>query len=244
MRTEQSKKRILIYDAQANMTSSELSSMMRPGVQRVVSDNTVLQPKSYQIEAILPSNLTTGPFGRRVNDLASLLSAFSNIFISDATDLMKTINGTIGWISSSLNVLSTIVNNASLLPTGADADYVNKNAIEAAWRGQRVVVFKDWTGYDYKFVRITQCDIHKDGKEDDVFRMLMTIEEAYVLSINPAINLLSNTPTGIDRTFAAAAASVENRLALAPLMALTGVTGPQVGGEIQPGSSYSLFSNL
>jgi hypothetical protein len=57
------------------------------------------------------------------------------------------------------------------------------NSLEAMAESCRTHVMKMWTGYNYKFVQITNLAPDKRGNEDDVFRVTMTLQEKNVLAV-------------------------------------------------------------
>jgi hypothetical protein len=79
---------------------------------------------------------------------------------------------------------------------------------------------KMWTGYDYKFVTITNMTYDKDPKEDDVFRAALTVQEMPVLAISKPDPLKVNA---IDRNWAVTAITAVQGALISPLVAMTGV---------------------
>lgn len=93
---------------------------------------------------------------------------------------------------------------------------------------------KMWTGYEYKFVLITNMTYDKDPKEDDVFRATLTLQEMPVLAIaKPDAPKLNQ----INRTWAATAITAMQRSLIAPLVMMTDV-------EQAAGSSNALLKAL
>lgn len=216
---ELSTKRIMIYDPQLateDATAAALASKLRPGVQEVVADNSVIKPKTYQLQIVLPFKLGAGLLTRQFNDLTSMFDAFGEIF-SGKTTIQPYFAAAQGAISLGNTALTAMAK----LPGGSSsATYINKNSLEAMFLSQNIVTFKMWTGYDYKYVMITDLQFKKMGAEDDVFRATMRLTEVPVLTINPANNV---QVSGFDRGWAATAIEFENRAILDPFVALTGV---------------------
>jgi hypothetical protein len=230
MKSEISKKRVILYEPQTVKDAATLANGLRPSVLEAVADNIVSNMKEYQLEIVLPFQLTSGLAIRQMNDLGSLVEGFSEIL--DATNytgsvpgvpggLASIVNGTSGALTEALSIANKYVSLAAKLPGSSGAAYINKNSIEAMWRGKRVLTMKMWTGWDYKYVVITGFDVKKDPKEDDVFRAVLTLTELQVLTVNTANDM--NSLNTIDRDWAATAVSLAGQAAIAPLAKLTGV---------------------
>jgi hypothetical protein len=217
--TQISQKRVLIYEPQMTTDqakSANFASPLRPGVQEVIADNMVIKPKTYQLDIVLPFQLASGQFNRQMNDLAGMFEGFIEIF-SGQSSYQSFFTPAQALVSLGNNVLSS----AAKLPNSASAAYINKNSLDAMAESQTILTLKMWTGYDYKYVVITGVDIKKSGKEDDVFRAVLKLQEVPVLTVNPVTDV--TTPGGINRNWAATAISFENRALTDPLAALTGI---------------------
>lgn len=229
MRSNISKKRVILYDAQQPQTGIQgsLADGSRLGLQKIISDSIALEQKSYQMEIVLPFQLTSGLFYRNLNDYSAMFDAFANIFSGGNQGNPFTQQIAPG-IQTTISLLQKAANASAIIPGSSDAQYINKNSLEVMWKSQKILTMKLWTGFDYRYVLIEALDIQKDGKEDDVFRATMTLREATVLQVNPpTTNLL---PGKSNMNYFAVAVSYENKLIVEPLLLATGITGVNAGG--------------
>lgn len=235
--TNVSKKRVMLYEPQAASASnasaegisvnasqrysaSDLSNQFRRSILRSIVDNAWREAKTYEIEAIVPFQ----PIGRYITDGMSVLTNTVLGFLSvlGITDLeasqafMSNISKVTKWITP----ISTAVQAAGKLPNMDGVSYINKNSLEAMWDTMHFLCMKMWTGYDYKYVMITNIIFEKKATEDDVYRASMQVMEVPVLTVTKPKKLVVNS---INRNLAAKAVSYAQEALSKPLELITGV---------------------
>lgn len=235
--TNVNKKRVMLYEPQASATSnasaeglssgasqrysaSDLSNQYRRSILRSIVDNAYREAKTYEIEAIVPYQ----PVGRYITDGMSVLTNTILGFLSvlGITDLSasQTFMSKISTVTKWITPLSTAVEAAGKLPNMNGVSYINKNSLEAMWDTMHFLCMKMWTGYDYKYVMITNIVFTKVPTEDDVFRASIQVMEVPVLTITKPKKLVVNS---INRNVAAKAVSFVQGALSKPLELLTGV---------------------
>jgi hypothetical protein len=215
--TETSKKRILLYEPQMkDVTMGDLSDQIRKGVQEVVVDNSVIKPRTYNLEIILPFQPVSKQFGRTVFEAQQIFEAFTEIFAGSVGNLPQT--AVAAELYKSANNLTSL---AAMFSDNPGAKFINKNSLEAMQEGQKVLTMKMWTGYDYRYAQIVGLDIKKVGTEDDVFRATLQLETRPVLTMTPAID--ATKPGLQNRNWAAAIVRGTSKAYSALAAELTGV---------------------
>ena len=235
--TNVSKKRVMLYEPQKAAASnaladgtaqsttqrysaSDLSNQFRRSVLRSIMDNAYREAKSYEIEAVVPFQ----PIDRRITDGLSVLTNtilgfLSVLGISDlaqSQQFTSSISKVTRWISP----VTSAAEAAGKLPSMDGVSYINKNSLEAMWDSMHFLCMKMWTGYEYKYVMITNLVFDKRPTEDDVYRVSMQVVEVPVLTITKPKKLVANT---INRNVAARMVSFAQEALSKPLIALTGV---------------------
>jgi hypothetical protein len=214
-----SEQRLILYEPQQKMALSakDLANSTREGAMQVVVDNVVRQPKTYQMEIVLPFLPVSPQYVRGVNDIVQLIGGLIQSFGGDDTTYADTFAGA----TAVLKTASQIADLAAKFPGTDDANFINKNSLEAMFDSQKIVCMKMWSGYQYKYVLITGCTIEKQPKEDGVFRATAQLKEMPVLSITPPKD--ATAPSNIKRNWAAAAIRFVQGALLYPALKLTGV---------------------
>lgn len=219
-KTEVSKKRILLYEPQVDNTADELSNAVRPSVMRSVMDNAVRDPKTYVINAILPYQ----PLGRYVTDGVSIIintiGMFSALIGKYESSFMSYFSNAMSVVMATANVMASAAEIVGKLPNMDGVSFINKNSLEAMWENTRFLCMKLWTGYEYKFVMITNVEMEKKGNEDDVFRVNIEVQEMPVLTLTKPKRL---TLDPVDRNWAAKAVSVAETAVSSVLTKISGV---------------------
>jgi hypothetical protein len=155
----------------------------------------VVQPKSYQLEVLIPQE----PVGRFVRDRldngAAIISGIIDLLSASLTGMSSAKEewdneGAIGAIKSlltvpqaALAVFNTLVGIAARLPGAGGAGSVNKNSLEAMAESGKVLTMKMWTGYQYKYVVITGMSISKRPLEDYAHRGTLQLQEMPILTM-------------------------------------------------------------
>jgi hypothetical protein len=192
---EVSKKRVILYEPVEDTRASAdiMADPLRAGVMQTVVDNVVKNPRTYNMEVIVPFK----PVGRYMREgfktITDMLGALRELLYADDA-ILPWVDSAISSVYSGLNaVRSTLAIAEETLPSLGGASYINMNSLEAMADSCRTLCMKMWTGYDYKFVLITNMSYDKDPKEDDVFRATLSLQEMPVLAISKPGNLKTGT---------------------------------------------------
>jgi hypothetical protein len=220
---EVSKKRVILYEPaeDGRTTAEKMADPLRAGVMQTVVDNAVKNPRTYNMEIIVPFQ----PIGRYISEgvktVSDMVVAFSDLLGGGApggfTDWWE---GIFSSVFALLKTANTAAEFAGKLPGMDGASYINMNSLEAMADSCRTLCMKMWTGYDYKYVMITDMTYDKDGKEDNIFRAALKLQEMPVLTVTrPKNKDISN----IDRNWAVTAITAVQGALISPLVAMTGV---------------------
>ena len=219
-KTEVSKKRVILYEPQVSTTSEELSNAVRPSVMRAIMDNAVRDAKTYVINAVLPYQ----PLGRYVTDgisvIVNTIGVFTALIGKYDSKFMNYFSSAMSMVMAATDVMSSAAEIVGKLPSMDGVSYINKNSLEAMWESTHFLCMKLWTGYEYKFVMITNIEIEKKGNEDDVFRVNIEVQEMPVLTLTKPKQLRLDP---IDRNWAAKAVSAAETAVSSVLTKITGV---------------------
>jgi hypothetical protein len=179
-KTDISSKRVIMYEPQSSNTAVEMASRVRPSILRAVVDNAFKNPKQYNLDVVLPFM----PVDRSMKDYAGILSGAVSMFASLISE--SAMSAALASYTSGLGVdlAHKMIDTLSGLPNSSGVAYMNKNSLDAMWDRTHFLCMKMWTGYDYKFVMISNMDISKKPTEDDVFRGSIQVQEMPVLSAN------------------------------------------------------------
>jgi hypothetical protein len=225
-----SKKRVILYEPDEKLSADAAANPVREGVMQTIVDNRVVEPKTYSMTILIPSQ----PLGRRFTE--GVKTAGDMVFgvlemLTGAAGVDSTaIGGSFAdyarnLFSAALNVTGLIQTAAELagnLPDSQGINYINKLSLEAMIESGLILTMKMWTGFDYKHVMITGGHIEKRPHEDDIFRGTLQLQEVPVLSITPPKDKkmaeVSRSINAIQKANLAMQAAV-----IAPLVQLTGV---------------------
>jgi hypothetical protein len=221
---EVSKKRVILFEPEddGKLSAGKLASGLRPQVMQTVADNIVKNPRTYNMEIIVPFQ----PVGRYISEGVKTISDT----IAGLSDLLGgggTSGGFTDWWEgvfspafALLKTANTAAGFAGKLPGMDGVSYINMNSLEAMADSCRTLCMKMWTGYAYKYVTITDMTYDKDGKEDDVFRASLKLQEMPVLAVTRPKN---KDAASINRNWAVTAVTAAQGALISPLIAMTGV---------------------
>jgi hypothetical protein len=228
---EVSKKRVILYEpAEDGRTPAEkMADPLRSGVMQTVADNAVKNPRAYNMEIIVPFQPIGRYVGEGVKTISDMIVALSDLLGGDTaggfTDWWEGIFSAVFSVTKTAGIASEF---AGKLPGMDGVSYINMNSLEAMADSCRTLCMKMWTGYDYKFVTITNMTYDKDPKEDDVFRAALTLQEMPVLEVTePA----APKPSDIKRNWAVTAIAATQGALISPLVAMTGVKKAAGNGD-------------
>jgi hypothetical protein len=179
---EVSKKRVIMYEPpNSQPADADLSDSLRAGVMQAFMDNTVVQPKSYQMEVVVPFQ----PIGKYINEgVSTAISVFDGIMELFKDDAGSGIfQSFVSSVRAVLGLMDTVVDIAGLLPDSGGINMVNKNSLEAMAESGKILTMKMWTGYQYKYVMITGMTATKQAYEENVFRGTLQLQEMPVLTM-------------------------------------------------------------
>jgi len=182
-KTNISTKRVILYEPQENISAEAHAQQIRPSVLRAITDNAVRDPKQYTLDVVLPFT----PIDRGMMDFASAFSGAIDTFayMLGATPLHDQIANFVSSVyKNRVATANEAVQTALQLPNTDGLSYVNKISLETMWKRSHFLVMKMWTGMYYEFVMISDMDISKEPKEDDVFRGSLRVQEMPVLCVN------------------------------------------------------------
>jgi hypothetical protein len=228
---EVSKKRVILYEPaeDSRITAEKMADPLREGVMQTVVDNVVKNPHTYTIEAIVPFQPVGRYIGEGIKTISDMIVAFSDLLGGSTpggfTDWWE---GVFSSVFTLLKTAKTAAEFAGKLPGMDGVSYINMNSLEAMADSCRTLCMKMWTGYDYKFVMITNMLYDKDPKEDDVFRTTLTLQEMPVLAVSKPESLKVHS---INRNWAVTAITAAQSALISPLVAMTGVKQVAGSGE-------------
>lgn len=218
---ESSNKRVLVYEQKEK---EDLADGMRNNAMRAIIDNSVRQPTTYNMEAIVPFQ----PIGRQITDsiklVSDMITGFSELLGSEL--FLPVWEGSMATVFAAMKMANASVDSAGKLPGMDSAAYVNMNSLEAMASSCRVLCMKMWTGYQYKYVQITNMVPDKQPTEDDVYRVSMQLKEMPVLSVSPP-----EVKSGKKSDWAVKIIGTAQAASVAPLIGLTDVKRAAGGGE-------------
>ena len=247
-------KRVIVYEAPETIQSNagfnavKNSHLAYKNNLEVIMDNVIVQPKQYQMEAIIPESLI-GPFHRQgLKRLESLID-YMGLTHGDS----KTLSGmsaTLQGVQMFLNGVEAVESMTDLIlgagGSSSQMSTINKNSLDAMAAKGRVVLFKKWTGYDYCYGIITKLDVSDKPTEDGVFRASITFQETPILNISKK-NASAISGSSIFSIATDAARYVNLGLSL-PFLKITGVMdeagapGTADNSDDSPGSFFSVFN--
>jgi hypothetical protein len=232
---EVSKKRVILYEPQNNKSATEMADAMREGVMQTIADNVVKNPKTYNVEVIVPFQPIGRYVGEGIKTLSDMVVGFSDLLGGNTpggfTDWWE---GIFSSVFALIKTASTAADFAGKLPGMDGVSFINMNSLEAMADSGRVLCMKMWTGYDYKFVVITNFSYDKQPKEDGVFRGTIQCQEVPILQVTRPSQKKASI---INRNWAVTAISAVQGTLTRPLIWLTQVEDAAGGSAAGGGSS-------
>jgi hypothetical protein len=179
---EVSRKRVIIYEPpNSQPDDGSLSDTLRAGVMQAFMDNVVVQPKSYQMEVIIPFQ----PVGRYITDGVSnaigILDGIISMFAEN--EILPVFQSIVSATRAVLGLMDPLVGIANKMPDTGGIGTINKNSLEAMAESGKILTMKMWTGYHYKYVTITGMTVTKQPLEEGVFRGTLQLQETPILTM-------------------------------------------------------------
>ena len=210
MHSEVSKRQMLFY----NSDRKQLGSTVDGSVLNVVADNIVIEPKTYRFELVVPySDLSLVRNTYVFNPAMVLEGVYSTNTIAPdgwGQNIFPLLNLNNLWLSILNNIFDSLLN---LSKTSSAIDNIknyfvtpeyNKNALEAMWKGRKIIKMKMFNSWKYKYLVITDFDITKEGTEDGVYEATMTCQEIPIMTYRNNSIINSAVKAGYKNTIAEA----------------------------------------
>jgi len=195
---ESNTQRLILYEDHSNeitIKASDSSRALRKGAVQTVVDNVVVNPVTYEVEAIVPFS----PIGRNIKEKVNIVKeTIANltqlIGFEDAANTFTKVNQVILTATSIVSTAATTVNKIASVD---GLTYLNMNSLDVMARSGRPVCMKLWTGNQYAYGTIENLRYEKVGTEDDVFRASFQFKEKPVLSITKPTDTGKTDPSSI-----------------------------------------------
>lgn len=203
MSAEPSQKPLLFYNSENGKNKDSKSA----GLINIVADNIIIKPKTYKLDLLIPMNMnnffSNGYYNAdtitSVNAflLTSIKEVVSKVGESNIQDWNKQLSVVSNIGAKSLNILKTLLTalygtelSASSIVTMLcqQQDY-NKNSIEYMWRNRRILKMKMWTGWNFKYLAITNFEVTKTGENGSFFEGTLTCQEMPILTLKKSSSL-------------------------------------------------------
>ena len=196
MASETSQKPMLFY----NSKSSE-SNSVGAGLMNIVADNIIIKPKVYKLDVVIPMNMNNFFSGGFFN-VSHNTNANTFMFSSgEGTAIDKQLSSITSIASSVMGILKTLlvalygteISASSIFTMLCQQQDYNKNSIEYMWRNRRVLKLKMWTGWNFKYLVITNFEVSKEGTTGDFFEGTITCQELPILTMKDSSELSTTT---------------------------------------------------
>jgi hypothetical protein len=179
--------RVIVFEDTVDTKETPVSSKNNPVYKshvQAMSDNVVVKPVEYRIEAIVPAS-PFGPYMRQgINRYAALASYMNMMDGGEAGDnsALNTIMGVVGKIDQVVKIAEVASDALGLFVSNNEFATVNHNSLLAMMKSGHILTMKKWTGYNYAYGVLTNFESTKKGNEDDVFRCNISMAEANILN--------------------------------------------------------------
>lgn len=190
MVAEVSQKPLLFYNSESN----DGTDSVKAGLMNIVADNIIIKPKVYKLDVVIPMNMNHFFDGGYFNpDLVANVNSFmfTGNTLGNNGQGARALQYVLNIATKTRSILKTLVTalygtelSASSIVTMlcSQQDY-NKNSIEYMWRNRRVIKLKMWTGWNFKYLVITNFDVTKEGTTGDFFEGTITCQELPVITL-------------------------------------------------------------
>lgn len=223
-------KRVIVYQAPkgSGADPSLVQSEAYRANMEVIMDNVVIQPKTYQMEVIIPATLI-GPYiqqgMQKLNAMVDFMSQSDIVGTDTANKIetgMRVAQSAFDIVNGAAKVADKVL---GAMETGStQIATMNKNSLDAMISSGHELCFKKWTGYDYSYGVLTNVDITKKPTEEGVYRGTLSFQETPILNISQrdARKAVSSVAANVSY-YAAQTARVVNLALALPFMKITGV---------------------
>lgn len=195
MSAEPSQKPLLFY----NSENGENKDSKSAGLINIVADNIIIKPKTYKLDLLIPMNMNNFFSNGYYNaDTITSVNAFTFTAGENKNqdwDKQLSVVSNIG--AKALNILQTLLTalygtelsaNSIMTMLCQQQDY-NKNSIEYMWRNRRILKMKMWTGWNFKYLAITNFEVTKTGENGSFFEGTLTCQEMPILTLKKSSSL-------------------------------------------------------
>jgi hypothetical protein len=200
-----SNKQMLLYrEDTAKIAGKNVASVSAP-VTAVVADNIINQPKTYQIDAILPDKFDSLQGSPLATDIETQIAGVTDVLLkndyrANITNPLTSTIAVISQVSQIMNIaisimrtlivkLTNIITSVSdmqsfdsIVASVVNGSQYNKHSLEAMWHSRAILKLKLPNSWKYKTVVITGCSMSKNGAEDNCTRLNLTLQEVSVVS--------------------------------------------------------------
>lgn len=200
-----SQKQMLFYNSQ---NSTDVSTTVG-SVLNIVSDNIVVKPKQYKLDLIVPFDdlsLLQSSTVLNVHQFTGVVNALTGLDKKDFGKGMNAISSYLTMATPYINIATQLFKQLSSANYSSAQDFItsvmstpdyNKNSLEAMFYNRQILKLKLWNGWKYKYVVITSMDISKEGTDDNVYEVSLTLQEVPILTIRNESGSASSTYTSL-----------------------------------------------
>lgn len=173
---------ILFHEDKVNTKES------RKAFTQIVADNIIAEPKTYNLDVLIPYSMSQILTSRAVTDtdmVSWVLSGQSkemagiNKAASMVTTIVKAIIDMFDASASTVDMKSALTSTLNAI---SQKDY-NKRSFEAMWRNRSLCLMKTWDGWNFKYVAITHANISKSPLDDNIYQGTITVQEVPILTM-------------------------------------------------------------
>lgn len=188
MTSKPTSKPLIFYHEDDGTTSSS-----KKAVTQVITDNILIEPKSYQLEVIIPYALsqvmTSSPYwNTSITQLLSVYQSKKSVTSKEMESITYATSVATQCVKALFDLLDTMASidlsslKSATLSAIGENDF-NKKSLEAMWRNRSLCMMKTWDGWNFKNVAITEININKQPDEDNVYRGTITVQEVPVFTM-------------------------------------------------------------
>lgn len=195
MTAEPSQKPMLFY----NSENGENKDSKSAGLINIVADNIIIKPKVYKLDILVPMNMNHF-FSNGYYTIDTIIGVNAFAFTAgenknQAWDKQLSVVSNIG--AKALGILKTLLtalygtelSASSIITMLCQQQDYNKNSIEYMWRNRRILKMKMWTGWNFKYLAITNFEVTKTGENGNFCEGTLTCQEMPILTLKKSSKL-------------------------------------------------------
>lgn len=183
---EISSKPMMFYNAQKTKNTQSVNG----SVMNVVADNSIIQPKTYRAEVLIPfqpdayfdqyqfdPDTLTGALAFATDNLGGNASA------SSVAVFGRTVSVALGVLRAIFTALSVDISFASLTNLILSQNDLNKVSLDAMRQNRGILKMKLWNGWKFKYVMLKTVEISKSGEMDGFYEGSLVLQEVPILNV-------------------------------------------------------------